>query len=278
MVDFLSSRSGVQVPVSTDDPLPVSATVSASIATTAHAAAPTFIEGSSTNPLSSDLSGNLRVKDAALIAALGSPFQAGGSIGNTTFASTIADGADVTEGAKADAAATNTDTTPLTAMSVRKQISKSIQAAAAALGISTGAAVVTDADGTVQQYGRGIVKFWAAWATLWGALTDAAWDRGTGAAPSVLSLCRGSGTGIDAIRSREAPISTIASLTPNDSTVITPGKYLRILCTVAGNVKFNVASGTTIFPVNVGLTLLPVGVTKLYATLTTATATYENWS
>jgi len=45
-----------------------------------------------------------------------------------TVAETVADGADVTIGAKADAANTATDTTPITAMSVWKQISKSIQA------------------------------------------------------------------------------------------------------------------------------------------------------
>jgi hypothetical protein len=45
-----------------------------------------------------------------------------------TVAETVADGADVTIGAKADAASTATDTTAITAMSVWKQVSKSIQA------------------------------------------------------------------------------------------------------------------------------------------------------
>ena len=43
-------------------------------------------------------------------------------------ATTIADGADVTLGAKADAKSTATDTTPISAMSVLKQISASVQA------------------------------------------------------------------------------------------------------------------------------------------------------
>lgn len=46
---------------------------------------------------------------------------------------TIADGADVTQGAKANAKSTATDATPITIMSVLKQISFSIQAAAASL-------------------------------------------------------------------------------------------------------------------------------------------------
>lgn len=44
-------------------------------------------------------------------------------------AATIADGADVAIGAKADAAATATDTTPVSGISIWKQISKTIQAA-----------------------------------------------------------------------------------------------------------------------------------------------------
>lgn len=61
---------------------------------------------------------------------LGTPFQAGGSIGNTIFASTVADGANVTAGSKADAAATQTDTTAVSAISILKEISKMEQAPA----------------------------------------------------------------------------------------------------------------------------------------------------
>ncbi len=80
---------------------------------------------------SSGLNGRLQriaQRITSLISAVGSPFQAGGSIGNTTFASTIADGADITLGAKADAKSTATDTTAITIMQVLKQISASVQA------------------------------------------------------------------------------------------------------------------------------------------------------
>ncbi len=80
---------------------------------------------------SSGLNGRLQriaQRITSLITALGSPFQAGGSIGNTTFASTVADGANLTLGAKADAKSTATDTTAVSAISVLKQISASVQA------------------------------------------------------------------------------------------------------------------------------------------------------
>jgi len=115
---------------------------------------------------------------SAIGTVLGSPFQAGGSIGNASFASTVADGANVTLGAKADPKSTATDTTPISAMSVWKQISASVQlfvfgagTAAAAqrttlasddpavttLGATTGTKVITDATGTIQQYLRGLI-------------------------------------------------------------------------------------------------------------------------
>lgn len=53
-----------------------------------------------------------------------------GSIGNTSFASTVADGANVTLGAKTDAKSTATDTTAITVMSVLKEISAMEQAPA----------------------------------------------------------------------------------------------------------------------------------------------------
>lgn len=62
------------------------------------------------------------------IASLNSPFQSGGSIGNTSFASTVADGGNVVLGSKADAKSTATDTTSITMMQVLKQISASAQA------------------------------------------------------------------------------------------------------------------------------------------------------
>lgn len=60
-----------------------------------------------TDTASSGLNGRLQriaQRISSLITALGSPFQAGGSIGNTSFGSTVADGANVVEGAVADAA------------------------------------------------------------------------------------------------------------------------------------------------------------------------------
>jgi hypothetical protein len=76
-------------------------------------AAPTYTTGQ-INPLSLDTTGALRVNVTA-----------GGS-GNGAV--TVADGADVTLGAKADAKSTATDTTSISAMSVLKQISASVQA------------------------------------------------------------------------------------------------------------------------------------------------------
>jgi hypothetical protein len=157
-----------------------------------------------------------------------------------------ADGGIVTIGAKADAKNSATDTTAISAMSVWKQVSSSIQAAAASLsgtisvsdaaaetslvalaaiktdtdtvagavssskmavktadgdqvtlGVTTGAAVITDAAGTVQQYLRGLVKLIAAKigvtvadgdaATL-GAKADAAVTDSTASASAIAAL------------------------------------------------------------------------------------------
>ena len=59
----------------------------------------------------------------SLITALGSPFQAGGSIGNTTFGSTVADGSNVALGAKTDDKNAATNTTAVSVISLLKQIS-----------------------------------------------------------------------------------------------------------------------------------------------------------
>lgn len=96
-------------------------------------------------------------------------------------------------GAKTDAKSTATDTTSVSIVSVLKQISASCQAfvfgagtaaaaervtlasddpAVAALGATTGAAVITDANGTVQQYLRGLVKQWIAGTLVIGAGTN----------------------------------------------------------------------------------------------------------
>jgi hypothetical protein len=177
---------------------------------------------------------------------IGSPSLAAASVVAATGggAATIADGANVTQGAKADAKSTATDTTPVSIMSVLKQISASVQGlitpsslgqktaanstsvvlssdgpfatnfgtttdakntatdttavsamsvwkqisasvqlfvfgagtaaaaqrvthasddpAVATLGATTGAKVITDANGTIQQYLRGLVSQWVA--------------------------------------------------------------------------------------------------------------------
>lgn len=63
----------------------------------------------------------------------GNPEGCGGGGGGGGGPATIADGADVTQGAKADAKSTATDTTPITIMSVLKQVSASVQAIASSV-------------------------------------------------------------------------------------------------------------------------------------------------
>lgn len=99
---------------------------------------------------SSGLNGRLQriaQRLTSILTALGSPFQAGGSIGNTTFAATaisggFVDGAIATIGAKADGKNAATDTTAITAMSVWKQISASVQALVTGTVLAAGTALV----------------------------------------------------------------------------------------------------------------------------------------
>jgi hypothetical protein len=73
--------------------------------------------------------------------------------------------------------------------------------------------------------------------------------------------------------------SASAALTASNSATFTVGRYLAIVCTVAGNVKIGFTGGSSItIPVVVGLTLLPWAVNQIYVTGTTATATYQNLS
>jgi hypothetical protein len=75
----------------------------------------------------------------------------------------------------------------------------------------------------------------------------------------------------------EKPITSSAAITPSDSTVLTPGRILNIVCTVAGNVTVKFSDATTFtFAVAVGETQRPYGIKYLMATGTTATATYAN--
>jgi hypothetical protein len=87
----------------------------------AFAAAPGFVQV--TNPLR--LVDNASGAQASIKAASTNP-----AITDTALVTAIADGNHVTIGAKADAANTATNTTPITAMSVWKQISASVQAIA----------------------------------------------------------------------------------------------------------------------------------------------------
>lgn len=133
----------------------ISGSVTANTAATATATAPSYVEGSS-DPLSMDLSGRLRVTGAggafpitAASGAIASGAYASGAFASGSIASgavasgaiasgavasgayasgayvagSISDGADVTLGAKADAKSTATDTTAITVMQVLKEIS-----------------------------------------------------------------------------------------------------------------------------------------------------------
>jgi hypothetical protein len=112
----------------------------------------------------------------------------------STIDALMADGGQATLGNKADAKSTATDTTAISVVSVLKQISASVQTppstavtnagtfavqaagtvadgADATQGVTTGAAVITDATGTIQQYLRGLIKQFAA-----GAYSLKVWD------------------------------------------------------------------------------------------------------
>lgn len=107
-----------------------------------------------TDTASSGLNGRLQriaQRITSLITALGSPFQAGGSIGNTSFASTVADGANVVEGAVADAVvaagATGTISAKLRRIStdIGSLVTGTVLAAGSALIGAVGAILRTDA-------------------------------------------------------------------------------------------------------------------------------------
>lgn len=76
----------------------------------------------------------------------------------------------------------------------------------------------------------------------------------------------------------------ISASTFENAIPITPGTTcekgacIRIDATVAGNVHLELASGDEdTFSVGVGLTVLPLAVTKVIVSGTTATASYKNW-
>lgn len=68
------------------------------------------------------------------------------------------------------------------------------------------------------------------------------------------------------------------ALTASDSAAnnVAVGKYIQIICTVAGNVVLVQPAGLNTVPVAVGLTVLPYAVMRVNTTSTTATATYAN--
>lgn len=191
-----------------------------------------------------------------------------GTFWQATQPVSIADGGSVTLGAKADAKSTATDTTPITAMSVWKQISASVQLmvfgagtaaaaqrttlasddpAVATLGATTGAKVVTDANGTIQQYLRGLVTFFA---NALGAGTAAAAHRVTLASddPAVATL--GATTGAAVITDANGTIQ----------------QYLRGL--IKQWATTFVAQGST----SSGELILPIGARTLAASPTDTTA------
>jgi hypothetical protein len=70
-------------------------------------------------------------------------------------------------------------------------------------------------------------------------------------------------------------VQGFVAITVSDSTVLTPGQGLGIICTVPGNVTINAPDNSSYtFPVNIGLNIFPFGIKKLMSTGTTATATY----
>lgn len=76
---------------------------------------------------------------------------------------------------------------------------------------------------------------------------------------------------------QEPPITGAVAVSASDTATVDPGRQFAIMCTVAGNLKVGFLDGTTItIPVVAGLTLLPWAVKQVFATNTTATATYAN--
>ena len=75
-----------------------------------------------------------------------------------------------------------------------------------------------------------------------------------------------------------AGLSFRAALSQSDSSRTDPGKYLRINCTVAGDVKVTTPGGDDTLTVATGTSMWPLAVVRVWSTGTTATATYANYS
>jgi hypothetical protein len=157
------------------------------------AADPTYVEGSTTDPLSGDLSGHLRV----LAKQQTSPWVVGGTVGIsggvgvtqvtspwtitgpvTHAAGSAVDGWDITQGAKTDARGTATDGTPLSVIAILKQLSFLMQnpvtqPVSGTVGISGGVAATQSGAWNVGQVGSpwGVAGTGSAGAAASGVIT-----------------------------------------------------------------------------------------------------------
>lgn len=111
-----------------------------------------------------------------------------------TLATSTADGSHTTFGAKADAKSAATDATAISAMSVWKQISASIQAAAASLSgtLTVGTHAVTGSGNFASTVADGSN-------VSLGAKGDTAWD-GSAASPTMIAIQKYIGAKIEAVR------------------------------------------------------------------------------
>ena len=71
--------------------------------------------------------------------------------------------------------------------------------------------------------------------------------------------------------------AAIGAIALTVGTAAKPGRYFAVVCTVAGNVALQFFDGSSLtIPVTTGLTTLPLAVTTVLSSGTTATATYAN--
>lgn len=76
-----------------------------------------------------------------------------------------------------------------------------------------------------------------------------------------------------------AGLASPVTLTASDlvSANVSPGIYLHVNCSVAGNVAVVVPGGTDTLAVTVGSSFFPLAVMRIASTGTTATAVYKNY-
>lgn len=80
-----------------------------------------------------------------------------------------------------------------------------------------------------------------------------------------------------ALNNADQSYRTSAAYTPSDTVSGGTSRALAIVSTVAGNVSVLMSGGGTfVFPVAVGLTIIPVSIVRVNVTGTTATATCTN--